>query len=109
MESVFANLKSCSSTALISLEVLDQSMEPEFPVGCIVIIDPSARPHSGSYVLVENELGMVMRQLWVRAGREYLRPLNDDYHTVRIESTSIIKGVVCQRKGKRRADKKFYS
>ncbi len=108
MESVFADIQSCSTTALFSLEVLDDSMEPEFPVGCIVIIDPSTKARNGSFVLVENDLGMVMRQLWIRAGREYLRPLNDKYHTVRIESTNIIKGVVCQRKGKRRADKKFY-
>jgi len=109
MESVFANIKSCASTALISLEVLDHSMEPEFPVGCVVVIDPSTEAKNGSYVLVENPLGMVMRQLWIRANRKYLRPLNDNFHTVRITDTSIIKGVVVQRKGKRRADKKHYS
>ncbi len=108
MESVFANIKSCSSTALISLEVLDQSMEPEFPVGCVVVIDPSTEAKNGSYVLVENPLGMVMRQLWIRADRKYLKPLNENFHTVRITDTSIIKGVVVQRKGKRRADKKHY-
>ena len=108
MESVFADIQSCATTALFSLEVLDDSMEPEFPIGCIVIIDPSAKAQNGSYVLVENDLGMVMRQLWIRAERHYLRPLNDKYHTVRIESDTIIRGVVTQRKGKRRADKKFY-
>lgn len=108
-ESVFADIQSCATTALFSLEVLDDSMEPEFPVGCIVVIDPAAQAKNGSFVLVENDHGLVMRQFWVRAGRQYLRPLNDSYHTIRLISVATIKGVVTQRNGKRRADKKFYS
>lgn len=109
MESVFADKTSCSTTAMVPLEILDDSMEPEFPKGCIVVIDPALTPNNGSYVLFENSRGLVMRQLWRRAGRSYLRPLNDRYHTIRIDGQDMLRGVVVQRQGRRRADKKYYS
>ena len=44
---------SCSALEPYALRVLGDSMEPEFPDGCVVIIDPCRAPRDGSYVVVK--------------------------------------------------------
>lgn len=41
----------CTDAETFALRVLDDSMEPEFRRGCIVIIDPTGRATDGSFVL----------------------------------------------------------
>jgi len=43
----------CSTLEPYALRVLGDSMEPEFPDGCIVIVDPGYAPRDGAYVVVE--------------------------------------------------------
>ena len=43
----------CSTLEPYALRVLGDSMEPEFPEGCVVIVDPGHVAHDGSYVIVE--------------------------------------------------------
>ena len=46
----------CVEAETFALRVLDDSMQPEFRRGCIIIIDPTGRATDGSYVLAKNVL-----------------------------------------------------
>ena len=43
----------CGSSEPYALQVTDNSMEPEFPKDCIVIVDPSGSCVDGQYIFVE--------------------------------------------------------
>ena len=45
----------CGSSEPYALQVTDNSMEPEFPKDCIVIVDPSGSCVDGQYIFVEYE------------------------------------------------------
>ncbi len=53
----------CIEAEPYALQVTDDSMEPEFAAGCIVIIDPTGRVKDGAFVLAELDDGFVFRQL----------------------------------------------
>ncbi len=109
MKSEFAEISNCGASALFSLQVLDDSMEPEFPYECIIIIDPSGVAKDGAYVLAENpDEGYIFRQLRVIKNRYYLRPLNNSYPEMETPDFKSIKGVIVQRAGKHRRNHKHY-
>jgi SOS-response transcriptional repressor LexA len=45
--------KDCSYNELYPLQVLDDSMEPEFPQKCIIVIEPSDVCATGAFVVAE--------------------------------------------------------
>lgn len=107
----------CTEAEPFALRVLDDSMQPEFRRGCIIVIDPTGRATDGSYVLAddgsktEDETeGMVFRQLrrqphdgWV------LSALNEQYPDIQIsDDLSGVIGVIVQRAGVRRSYHKHY-
>ena len=91
------------------LQVLDDSMEPEFARGCVITIDPTGRPESGAYVLAERPEQFVFRQLRLVGGEVFLEALNKSYPRLRCaEGLAVVKGVVVQRSGPRRSYHKRY-
>ncbi|MCF6190132.1 MAG: S24 family peptidase [Cocleimonas sp.] len=99
---------SCSASEPFALRTIDDSMEPEFNTGCIIIIDPGNVARDGSYVFaVDNKGEYIFRQLRVKDERYFLAPLNDIYDTIEIKFTQI-EGVITQRAGKRRTYHKHY-
>jgi SOS-response transcriptional repressor LexA len=50
----------------------------------------------------------IFRQLRILEQRYYLQPLNDLYDTVEISGLDAVKGVVSQKAGRRRKDRKRY-
>lgn len=99
---------SCSAAEPFALRCIDDSMEPEFATGCIIIIDPGHVARDGSYVFaVDNKGEYIFRQLRIRDGRYYLVPLNDLYESFEIKFEQI-EGVITQRAGKRRTYHKRY-
>ncbi len=114
----------CSAHEPFALRVLGDSMEPEFPDGAIIIIDPSGVVENGSYVLAEisdadaetdgtnglkTEAGYIFRRLVVEEARYYLKPLNPGYATIEIIGREAIKGVVVQKAGTRKRDRRHYT
>lgn len=100
---------SCSESEPFALQALDDSMEPEFATGCIIIIDPTGLANDGAYVFAkDNADEYIFRQLRIVEGRHYLAPLNDLYETIEIKNISQIQGVITQRAGKRRSYHKNY-
>jgi len=98
----------CSAAEPFALRTIDDSMEPEFATGCIIIIDPGNVARDGSYVFaVDNKAEYIFRQLRIKNDRHFLVPLNDIYDTIEIKFEQI-KGVITQRAGKRRTYHKHY-
>ncbi len=99
---------SCSAAEPFALRTIDDSMEPEFAAGCILIIDPGHVARDGSYVFaVDNKSEYIFRQLRVKDERYFLQPLNDIYDTIEIKWEQI-EGVITQRAGKKRTYHKHY-
>ncbi|MCB1622070.1 MAG: S24 family peptidase [Thiothrix sp.] len=100
---------SCSESEPFALQVTDDSMEPEFASGCIIIIDPGTVVRDGSFVFARDPKdGYIFRRLRLLDGRCFLEPLNDLYETVEISGLEQVEGVITQRAGKRRSYHKWY-
>ncbi len=104
----FQTGSSCSNSDPFALQVLGDSMEPEFPDKCIIIIDPAGVISNGSYVFATHNGEYIFRQLKIEDGKYYLVPLNDNYEVIEIPGIEAIHGKIVQRAGKRRADRKHY-
>ena len=101
--------KTCTEAEPFALRVLDDSMEPEFERGSIIIVDPTGVVRSGAYVLVEHEGAYVFRQLREEGDGYRLQPLNPRFPCVLLgDGLQAIRGVVVQRAGARRAYHKNY-
>jgi len=104
-------LGGCSSKEPFALQVLGDSMDPEFPDKCVIVIAPSQQAPNNSYVFAEVE-----HERWFRKyskdeqGIEWLVAENDAYP--KIELTDLnwhLHGVITQRNfpGKRKLNKKY--
>ncbi len=102
---------SCSGTEPFALQVLDDSMEPEFKKDCIIIIDASATVKHESYVMASVENGYIFRQLLIEDGKYFIAPLNEAYmHEKREIDFDALEGVIVQQaspKGKRSERKRY--
>lgn len=95
------------SEAAFSLRVDGDSMEPEFPCGCIIFVEPRMTPLNGDFVVVTLDNGQqaTFKQFVVDGTRRYLKPVNPRYPILPLEGDADICGVVREmRKGYRRPD-----
>lgn len=102
---------SCSGSEPFALQVLDDSMEPEFKKDCIIIVDTSAVVEHECYVMASVENGYIFRQLLIEDGRYYIAPLNEAYmHEKREISFDDLEGRIVQQAGAtgKRKDRKRY-
>ena len=81
-----------------ALIVEGQSMEPKFPAGCTIIVEPDAIPSNGSYIIVRQngDTEATFKQLVVEGNHKYLKALNPDWPRRIIEMLpdAVICGVV---------------
>ena len=101
-------MSNCASSEPFALQVLGDSMAPEFPDGCVVVSEPSGAVHDGCYVIAECKGETILRQLRLTAGVWNLEPLNPKYPHLKIDGPENIRGIVVQRAGRRRADRRSY-
>ncbi len=99
----------CSESEPYALRVLGDSMLPEFEEGAIVIIDPAGNIKDGCYVIAMHNDEHIFRQLRLHDGKYYLQPLNDLYETVEISGLEVVSGVITQKAGRSRKDRKHYT
>lgn len=101
---------SCSEAEPFALQVLGDSMEPEFKDGVIIIIDPEGVAADGCYVLAEDGQGeYIFRQLRIDEAGMRLVALKAGYPEQPLaRGLESVKGVVIQQAGRRRKDRKFY-
>ena len=102
---------SCSGTEPFALQVLDDSMEPEFKKDCIIIVDASATAKHECYVMASVENGYIFRQLLIEDDKYFIAPLNEAYgHEKREVAFDALEGVIVQQaspKGKRKDRKRY--
>lgn len=82
-----------------ALQVKGDLMEPEFPEGCTIIVDPGRKAIHGSYVVVhiEDDKEATFKQLILDGFRKYLKPANDRYPILEVTGKKVrICGVVVQ-------------
>jgi len=112
----------CVEAETFVLQVLDDSMEPEFRKGCMIVIDPTGRATNGCYVLARRPVSKassgesvddyLFRQLRGSESTGWtLHILNPEYGAVEglAVSMSDVVGVIVQRAGIRRRYHKHYS
>ncbi len=108
----FQNIGSCSGGDPFALQVLDDSMEPEFPSGCLIIIDPAGVIENDAYVFAKFEGEYIFRQLKIDHSDEQkkysLVATNGDHEELPIPGVEAIQGRIIQRAGRRRKEHKHY-
>ncbi len=91
-------LGACAELEPFALQVLGDSMEPEFPDQCIVIVEPAARVADGTYVMALVEGVRWFRQYRRDAAGERLVALNDLYPEIPLAGLDWkVEGLIVQR------------
>lgn len=103
-----ADAGGCASDEPFALQVLGDSMEPEFEHGSIIVIDPAGVIQNGCFVLAEVNGEHIFRQLLVQEDRLYLKPMKSSYDIIEIADLKPIAGVIVQKAGRRRSQHKRY-
>ena len=99
---------SCSGSDPFALQVLGDSMEPEFKNGDIIVIDPDGVVKNGSFVFAVYQEEYIFRQLVIEDEAYYLKPLNPNYPTVQIDGLQAVHGLIVSGGGTRRKQRKRY-
>lgn len=99
-----STLGNCAGREPYALSVLGNSMEPEFPEGTIIIIDPTPYCEHGNFVFVETgEDDRWFRQFIVRGDQCYMVALHSDYPDIELTKGQFkILGVIVQSNIKRK-------
>jgi phage repressor protein C with HTH and peptisase S24 domain len=101
----------CSMHEPYALQVLGDQMEPEFPDGCVVIIEPTDERKNNSFVFAEVE-GVRWFRKFVREdnGKERLVALNRIYPDIELNGLEWhVLGVIIQRNIRRQIKHYDYS
>lgn len=99
---------SCAEAEPYALRVIGDSMAPEFLDGQVVVVDPAMIARTGAYVICDYAGETLLRQFVVDERGTMLRPLNAAYPTITLLGGYRVRGVVAQRAGRRRKDRKYY-
>ncbi len=99
----------CAAGEAYALRVLGDSMEPEFADGSIIIVEPGGVVENGSYVIARTGGEYILRQFVTEGEHSFLRALNPGYADVPVPGAEVVRGVVVQRAGTRRRDRKRYA
>ena len=99
----------CIEAEPFALRVTDDSMEPEFAGGCIIIVDPTGVARDGAFVLAEIDGAYIFRRLERTDEGDRLVALADGYAPIALATgLASVRGVVVQRAGARRKYHKRY-
>ena len=99
----------CIEAEPFALRVTDDSMEPEFAAGCVIIVDPTGIAKDGAFVLAEIDGEYIFRRLERTEQGDRLVALNDGYTPIGLANgLASVRGVVVQRAGARRRYHKRY-
>jgi SOS-response transcriptional repressor LexA len=91
-------LGSCSNSEPFALQVIGDSMEPEFPDGSIVVIEPADWCQDGMFIMALVEGVRWFRQYRKDELGEALVALNDIYPTIDLNGLDWkVEGIIMQR------------
>ncbi|MBF0214593.1 MAG: LexA family transcriptional regulator [Magnetococcales bacterium] len=85
-----------TSAKAYALEVPDDSMEPEFTEGELIIVDPTMKAEHNRFLIARTseDNRATLKQLIVHGARQYMKPLNSRYPLIEIQGELIVSGVV---------------
>lgn len=85
-----------SSDRTFALRVPDDSMEPEFQEGEIIIVDPTLQGKHNQFLVarMEGDTTATFKQLIIVGNRQYLKPLNSRYPLIDVRGPLQTCGVV---------------
>ena len=85
-----------SSDRSFALRVPDDSMEPEFQEGEIIIVDPTLPGKHNQFLVarMEGDSMATFKQLSVSGNRTYLKPMNSRYPLIDVQGSVRVCGVV---------------
>lgn len=92
----------CEDKEPFALQVIGESMTPEFEDGAVIIIDPGYPVVNGAYVLAIYKEEYHFRQLVRRNEKSFLVPLNSQFHSLELTGLFEIKGVITQQNHRRK-------
>jgi DNA polymerase V len=98
----------CTGSEPFALRVIGDNMLPEFKDGHIIVVDPAYPPCDGAFVVVNYGGEFLFGQYLKKDNRQWIRYLNDNTPAIELLAPFEIKGVVIQRSGRRRKDRKHY-
>lgn len=96
----------CAQLEPFALRVTDASMAPEFPEGCIIVVEPALGAEDEQYVVADYGGDTWFRQYRVHEdGGQYLAALNAAFGDMEILGPMQVRGVVIGRnvRGKRKS------
>ncbi|MGB0721020.1 MAG: S24 family peptidase [Gammaproteobacteria bacterium] len=108
MKPTFGDGGGCAQLEPYALQVTDESMAPEFPAGCVIVVEPALFAEDGQYIVADYAGDTWFRQYSVHDdGSKYLKALNDEFAEMQIIGPFQVRGVIIGRniRGKR---KKYY-
>lgn len=81
-----------------ALTVRDTTMEPRFPEGTIIILDPAIQPEDRDYavVYVEGHKLPTFKQILIDGNSRYIKPLNPDFKPATLDKNYRFLGVMVQ-------------
>ena len=97
----------CGAGEPFALRVIGNDMAPEFCDGNIVVVDPGGRVKHGCFFIAELADDTVLRQLRIANGKYYVHTTSAQSAWEEVEAQNIL-GVISQRAGRRRQQRKRY-
>ncbi|MBO68613.1 MAG: peptidase [Acidiferrobacteraceae bacterium] len=101
-------MSACAGSEPFALQVIGNSMMPEFPDGCIVIIEPDGVIKDGSYVVADTDEEVLLRRARTDGNKWWLEALEPGHPDIPSPGPTSMRGLVIQRAGRRRKDRKYY-
>ena len=101
------SMSDCSYNEPFALQVLGDSMEPEFPDKCIIVLERADRAKSGMYIMAMVEGVRWFRQYIHDEEGERLVALNDLYPEIPLEGLDWQVEAVCYQRNIKRKVKHY--
>lgn len=98
----------CSGTSPFALQVLGNSMEPEFCHGQVIVVDPGHPLVDKAFVVAVHGEELIFGQYIEANDHKFIQYLNPHFEAVELLQRFEVKGVVVQRAGKSRKERKHY-
>tara|TARA_B100001175_G_C19470566_1_gene621494 strand:- start:1120 stop:1455 length:336 start_codon:yes stop_codon:yes gene_type:complete len=92
----------CGASEPYALQVTDDSMEPEFPKDCLVIIDPVGQCNNGQFVFIEYDGVRWFRKYIENKDGKYLISLNENYPEIILDNSYDVLGIIIQKNENRK-------
>jgi len=99
----------CAENEPFALQVTDDSMAPEFPAGCVIVVEPGNAAEDRQYVIFRDGDELCLRQLLITNAGYCLHALDHRIPDTTAATAPDIVGRVIRRTGRRRRDARNYS